>query len=200
MPDPVSATIGVSTLYSGYQANRASRRADRTANKALAFDMQKYNDWKEIYGPIEKNLSNYYTSLTPEGVTAQGFENIQTEFQKVQTQIEENLIQRGLEDSGIQEATNQNLQIQKALAKAKVRQEAPEKVAQQQTAFLQGGEQRRAQAEQGVSRSLHSAAQRSDANAAASAQAFGTLLNLGLSNLPGIDTPESTATSATMRA
>jgi hypothetical protein len=205
MPDPITATIGVgATLLTLDQANKAGARADKANKKALQFDMKKYDDWKKIYGPIEQNLSNYYQTLSPESYTAQGFQGIEAEFSKVKQNIEEQIAQRGLTDSGIAAATDQNLQIQKALAKAKVRQEAPAEIAKQKTAFLQGGEQRRSQAEQGISMALHNQASRADANAASAANAFGNLLNLGLSNLPGINTETagaaSAATTATMRA
>ncbi len=198
MPNPVAAIEGGSAALSFVQSERASSRADRASRREHQFNERMYNDWKAIYGPIEQNLSEYYQNLTPEGVTAQGLENIEKEFSNVKTQIEEQLIQRGLGESGIETATDQNLVIQKALARAKTRQEAPQVVAEAKQRFLQGGEQRRANAAQGLSQSYQGQTNRATEEANMAADAFGSFLNLGLQNLPGLNTP-STASESTRR-
>jgi len=196
MPDPVTGITAGSAVLGYMGAKEAGAKADKSTRADAAFRQKQYNDWKAIYGPIEKNLSEYYSTLTPDAITAQGLQAQQIEFQKAETQIQENLVQRGLDDSGISIAVDQNLVLQNALAKAKVRQEAPEKVREQQQDFLATGEARRKTAVSDIGSGISAQAGRDRATAASESAAFGDILGIGLQQFTGMDAETASAVSA----
>lgn len=198
MPNPVVAIAGAA-VASAVSGEGASSRARSSARDALGFETQKYNDWKAVYGPIEDNLSEYYASLTPDRLIAQGLQNQQIEFQKAEVSIRENIARRGLEGSGVEATAETGLAIQKALAKARVRSDAPEEIARQKQSFLQGGEARRAGAERGIANQLQDRVSGQRAEAAGKFEAAGSLLNLGLANMGGGATPTA-STPTVLRA
>lgn len=76
MPEPVTAvTAGTAVLGAGMSYN-ASKRATKSAQQSeaasLAFAQRQYDDWLNVFGPIQDNLSNYYKNLTPARIEAQG--------------------------------------------------------------------------------------------------------------------------------
>jgi len=178
--------LGVASMVVG---SESADKAGRAEKRRLAFDEKQYADWKAIYGPIEENLSEYYTNLTPERLTAQGLQGQQAEFQRARTHIQENLTQRGLADSGVAIAADTNLELQNALARAKIRSDAPERVREQQQSFLQGGEARRAGAVQNISSGLARTAESHGQQAASQFAAAGSLLSMGISNIPTASDP-----------
>jgi hypothetical protein len=113
----------VSGVMSSNASDRASKRAAGSDAASLAFEQQKYDDWKETYGGIEDNLSEYYNSLTPEYYAARGLEAFQKEQQRAFTTIKSSLAQRGIEDSGIalaaERAFAQDAAIQRATIRAR---------------------------------------------------------------------------------
>lgn len=143
MPDPISAVVGGTTLLSGVMgsqsADKASRSASRSEAAALDFERQKYADWKDTYGGIEDNLSEYYNSLTPEYYEARGLEAFQKEQQVALEGVRETLAQRGIEDSGIAAATEISFAQEGAGKRADIRADAPSLAAEEKRSFLQVG-------------------------------------------------------------
>ena len=63
----LTAVAGATVIGAGMQASSASDAADAAAQASaeeLAFAQQQYDDWQEVYGPIQDNLSDYYSNLT----------------------------------------------------------------------------------------------------------------------------------------
>lgn len=164
----VAAVGVVSSVSAQNSADKASKRADKANKRAMQFEQQKYDDWKDTYGPIESNLASYYTSLTPEYYATQGLEAFKKEQDFALTRIKENLAQRGLSDSGIKAAVEKDSAFESAKGRAKIRAEAPLKVAQEKFNFLQAG--------LGLNPgdSMSALLQNNAANAARSATAAGT--------------------------
>ncbi len=76
-----AAVVG-SVAVSGYSAYKSSKAAGKAADAQadasaaqLDFAREQYDDWKELYGPIEKNLATYYQGVTPETYAAVGLES-----------------------------------------------------------------------------------------------------------------------------
>lgn len=142
MPNPVAAIAGGS-IFSGVlgsrSASKASRSASKSESRALAFEQEKYDDWKDTYGGVEDNLSEYYNSLTPEFYEARGLETFQKEHQNALEGVRETLAQRGIEDSGIAAATEISFAQEGAVQRSQIRASAPSLAAEEQRSFLQVG-------------------------------------------------------------
>jgi hypothetical protein len=143
MPEPTtgiaafSAVAGVAGANSARKdAKNAQRQAAAADKEALDFAKSQYNDWKNIFGPIQQNLSSYYQNLTPGRIEAQGREAIELERNDWMTRIDETFQQRGLGDTAMEAFATADVEKNVALQKAEVRATAPEKVAQQQLSFL----------------------------------------------------------------
>ncbi len=132
------ATV-VSGSMASRSANKASGRAAAGDEAALGFEQEKYDDWKETYGGIEANLSDYYNNLTPEYFEAQGLEAFQQEQQLALTNVRSTLAQRGITDSGIAAQAEIEFANKGATSRAQIRAQAPGVAASEQRQFLQIG-------------------------------------------------------------
>lgn len=145
MPGPVAAIVGVVGLsaFGSNQASKASKSASKAQARSdaasLAFERQKYNDWRNTYGDIENNLSAYYESLTPDYYATQGLEAFKKERATQMKTLRETLVQRGLWDSGVSAAVEKDNAFETAKGNAQIRAEAPSKVAGEKFNFLQAG-------------------------------------------------------------
>lgn len=183
MPDPATGVIAATSLIgSGMASNsadKAARYAAQSEANALAFSKEQYNDWKAIFGPLQTNLSNYYNSLTPDRIEAQGKQAIELERDQWISRIEEDFAARGLSDSALAGSAVTDVERQTAIAKATVAATAPEKAAQQKLSFLSLGYGQNPAGVVQSTLSNQAAGARSRANAAAEAagQAIGTTVN-----------------------
>ena len=139
------AIIGGSVLSAGanfFGAQQAGKAADAAQaqqmaylNKNLEFQMQQYQQWQKIYGPIQKNLANFYKHLTPETLAASGIKHYEQQYRAVEQELQRSFAQRGI-DSPAQDFLNQHAALSAAEAKAQIRQQAPLQVAQAKQGFL----------------------------------------------------------------
>ena len=135
---------GGAALAGGYMASRsadkASKRAASAASSELGFAQAQYDDWKDIYGPIEENLGEFYSNLSPEFYEATGLEQVEYEFDTIAQRTREALAQRGIDPrSGIGASLELQQDIAEAEAKAETRMTAPLKAAEAKTGFLSVG-------------------------------------------------------------
>lgn len=133
-----AATVG-GAVASSKSASRDRKAAAKSEEASLGFAMEKYNDWKEVFGPIQQNLANYYANLDADFIATQGLETYEVEKTRALQAIQGNLAERGINNSGVAAAVETDIQLQSAAERAKIRAEAPMKVAQMQTNFLQVG-------------------------------------------------------------
>jgi hypothetical protein len=140
----------------------------------LEFQQQRYNDWKAVFGDVQTNLSNFYTGLRPEQVAAQGIQAHELEMARAKKNLRENLTQRGLQSSGLAVDSEQQLALESASERARIRTDAPFKVAEEQSRFLQIGLGQ--DPSNSVAAALSNSQSRSDTAAAARAEASGTNL------------------------
>lgn len=121
-------------------ADDATESARQASSEQLAFEREQYDDWQEIYGPLQENLADYYTNLTPEFYEAVGLQNYQKELQDTQANIRERLAQSGLSTrSGVEQSLLAQSEIEAAESRASIRSEAQRQVNEDKTRFLQIG-------------------------------------------------------------
>lgn len=143
----VTDAVGL-TDYKGQQeardiANRnavmASQQSDRSyglTKEQLAFQRKQYDDWKNIYGPLQEDLGTYFKNLHGDKLAAQQIEAIQKESQVAQTNVDQQLAQRGLDQSGLAAEALMRNQATTSFAKAGARANADQLAAQQKMGFL----------------------------------------------------------------
>lgn len=137
-----AAAVGSAAISSSAASSAADAQSAAAAESAqvqreqLEFQKKQYNDWKEIYGPLQESQAEYYKNLTGKELTGRELEQIQRAGQAANTQIEQSLAQRGMGESGLlADLTNQNIyntEMQKALSRAS----APERAALEKNKFL----------------------------------------------------------------
>ena len=120
----------------GDAADKATGAASAASASELAFAKENQARWDEVFGPIQDNLAKYYNNLDPNSVAATNVVGIQKAYQESQKQIDVQLAQRGMSNSGLSaELMSKNLYSNEQ-SKAQARADAPQQVAAQQSSFL----------------------------------------------------------------
>lgn len=133
-----TATIGGAAIASR-GASKTRKSAEKSSAAELAFAQEQYDDWQEIYGPMQENLASYFSGLTPEYYEAQGLEAFEQERAAQTLQLDELLAQRGIQDSGVAAALEQTASLDAVRTRAQIRTAAPAKAAEEKLRFLQVG-------------------------------------------------------------
>lgn len=135
-----TVAVGVGSAVSASNSASKDRKAAAKSDKAsLAFEQQKYDDWQEVYGPIEKNLSKFYNSMTPESLATQNLTEFNRQNATAIETINTTLAQRGMLNSGTSAAVTLASELNSAEKRADIRATADEQVAAEQGRFLQIG-------------------------------------------------------------
>lgn len=136
----VATAIAGAAVLGAVVSKNASDKANKTAKNAaqseLAFAQQQYDDWLEVFGPIQDNLADYYNNLTPDYIASTGLQNVERERASALDRVNQSLAQRGLLGSGLEAAAIVDIELETAEQKAQVRSEAPMLAAQQKLGFL----------------------------------------------------------------
>lgn len=133
-----ATAVSAGASYAGSRS--ASKDASEASGEQLAFDQEKYDDWNEVYGPIQDNLANYYSNVTPDYYASIGLEEFETQYQTSLDRIDENLTQRGIDpSSGIGASLEAQAELGAAETRAGIRRDAPIKAAEDKSRFLQIG-------------------------------------------------------------
>lgn len=135
---PAVAAIG-GALISSSASSKASKRAASSEAAALGFEQQKYDDWQQVFGPLQDNLAKYYNSVSPDYYASAGLEAFQKERTQQLDTMTEQLAQRGLQGSGLEASLKRSTAIDTAEKRAAIRVEAPKQAAEDKTRFLQIG-------------------------------------------------------------
>lgn len=140
----IGATIAAGTsvigaISSHNASSSADKRADKRAYAAMMFAQTQYNDWKNVYGDLEENLSNYYNSITPDKYVTKAFDAYAKESSTALTRVREVLAQRGLQDSGAAGAVETKFALDTANTRAGIRTNADAAVAKEKASFLSIG-------------------------------------------------------------
>jgi len=198
MPEAMTAYYAAVVVIGAVGASEsrdASIRGSKIAKTREGRINQQLADWENTYGTVEDNLSEYYNSLTPDSLIAQGLQTNQLEFQKAKERIRVEMTQRGLEDSGAEVAVNTSLEMQRAMSRARVRQEAPEIVRRQQTAFLETGLKKKQQLETELSDLQRDKEAQARGEAQALGQSSSKLLMTGMKGLSETGSTETVDTT-----
>lgn len=133
-----SAVIG--GVVASNSSKRATESAERQSAEAIAFERERYDDWNQVYGPIQDNLADYYSNVTPEYYEAIGLETFAQEQETAMTRLNESLAQRGIDpSSGIQASLTAQSELEGAEGRAEIRRDAPRMAAEDKSRFLQIG-------------------------------------------------------------
>lgn len=132
-----SAVLGA--VVQSKSASKANKTAAQSAAAELEFAKQQYDDWLEVFGPIQDNLAEYYNNLTPDYVASVGLQNVERERATALERVNQSLAQRGLLGSGLEAAAITDIELETAQQKAQVRSDAPQIAAQQKLGFLSLG-------------------------------------------------------------
>ena len=132
------AAVG-GAVISSQGAKSAAKTAANAQNAQLNFDQQRYDDWNNVFGGLQENLSNYYNSVNPDYYVAAGLEAFEKEREAQMTRLDETLAQRGLQNSGIAATAGREDAISAAETRANIRREAPRQAREDQSRFLQIG-------------------------------------------------------------
>lgn len=127
------------SIMSSRASSKASQRAADAQNAQLSFDMERYDDWQNIFGGVQENLSSYYNSISPDYYVAAGLEAFEKEREAQMGKLNETLAQRGLSNSGLAATVATENAISSAEARASIRREAPRQAREDQSRFLQIG-------------------------------------------------------------
>ena len=117
----------------------ASNAAIDATRQQLDFQKKQIDDWKNIFGDVESNLSEYYSSLTPDFYATQGLQAFEEERTAADTNFRERLAQKGIVDGGLIAEIESERNLDSAETRAGIRSSADEKVANQKAQFLQIG-------------------------------------------------------------
>lgn len=143
MPVAGAAVAAVGSVAGAVMSSRASSKASKRAAEAqdaqLSFDMERYDDWQNIFGGVQENLANYYNSISPDYYVAAGLEVFEKEREAQMGKLNETLAQRGLSNSGLAATVATEDAISSAEARASIRREAPRQAREDQSRFLQIG-------------------------------------------------------------
>ncbi len=186
---PLLVAAGVSALSalsSDKKAGEANAQSIGLQQDSLNFAKEQYNRWKEIYGPIERNVADFYDTLTPEFFSSQGLQQYQKQSQQALSNMEEHFALAGVE-SGVQTDIRAKMELQGARDKAQIRYEAPIKVAQAKEGFIAAGRGQQQAGAAGVINQTNNLAGafgneaiRQGRNSAAAWQGFGDVLTAGI--------------------
>lgn len=158
-----AAAIGAGTSYmssksASKSADKAYASADATSQlqyeasmEQLDFQKKQYEDWENIFGPIQDNLSSYYKHMSPDSIASLGIQNIEQSYTQSRQNLDTQLAKRGITNSGATAAGLTSLENTRMLGKAEVRTNAPQQVAQQQLGFLSAGLGLQPSLQQGIS-------------------------------------------------
>lgn len=136
----VAGAVVVGAGISAYSADKASKRAEKSADVAIGFEQEKYDDWQEVYGPLQDNLANYYENVSPDYYAATGLETFEQQYQTALTRMDENLAQRGIDpSSGIAASLESQGELNAAETRASIRKDAPRQAMEDKSRFLQIG-------------------------------------------------------------
>lgn len=162
MPWYVAAAVitGGATIYA---ADKASETSDKVVDEA---DRRKA-EWDELYGDLEQNVADYYGSLDPDELAAEGLQAEAEGYAKTKEKIQVQLAQRGMGGGGLEAGLAAKQELHSAERRADIRAGAEGKVAEEQAGFLSGVKGEKAAAQAAVDTAQSAAA--SEAAAAESA-------------------------------
>lgn len=134
-----AGAVVVGAVITSEGSKDSAETAANASNKSLSFEEQKYQDWQNVYGSMQKNLGKYYNTLTPETYAARGVQEFNKSNALELEKINTTLAQKGLLNSGTAAAVTLASGLNAAEKKATIRSTADEVVNAEKSRFLQIG-------------------------------------------------------------
>lgn len=120
-------------------SSKAANKSAQAAQDAVDFSKERYADWKELFGPLESSITEYYQSLSPEYYASQGIEDINQFALDNKVKIENNLIRRGLDDDSLKTYFDNQIDMDSAKQRASVRLDSERNMVNDQARWMQIG-------------------------------------------------------------
>ena len=191
-----SAVIGGvgSMMGADKEADAAQSQMDQAGRfqaQQQAFNQQQLDDWENMFGGMEENVTDYYNNLDPEKFATAGKQNLAQQMSKQMTQFNESMSAQGLQTSGMRVQAEKEAAFTQAAGNAGIDLAAPEQVNQMKQGYLNSKEHRRTNAIGGINSSYGGQVALANQNAqmhnqsqagfmGAAGNMFGSALNLGM--------------------
>lgn len=135
--DWAGLALGAASAYSGYSAQQ---NASSSLNESISLSKERIAAFEATYGPIEDQLADYYSELTPEKYKATGLQAVQKEYQGASDAITESMATRGIDaGSGLSVAAEADTRRNLAESRANITANAESNTATQKMNFLSMG-------------------------------------------------------------
>lgn len=123
-------------IYGAYQGNKLGKQQLEMARQQQEQAARRDAERRAIYGDLEQNLANYYNKLTPEQRTTRNLDRYDKQFKMAQDKVQQNLAQRGLMGSGIEQETFSQMEQQAIMDRLNIAEQAEQSVRNEQMGFL----------------------------------------------------------------
>nr|DAV53844.1 MAG TPA: hypothetical protein [Caudoviricetes sp.] len=132
----IGAAQAGSALYGAYKSNKLGKQQLEMAKQQQEMAARRDAERRAIYGDLEQNLANYYKNLTPEQRTNRNLDRYDKQFKMAQDKVQQNLAQRGLMGSGIEQETFAQMEQQAINDRLNIAEQAEQSVRNEQMGFL----------------------------------------------------------------
>jgi len=132
----IGAAQAGSALYGAYKSNKLGKQQLEMAKQQQEMAARRDAERRAIYGDLEQNLANYYKNLTPEQRTNRNLDRYDKQFKMAQDKVQQNLAQRGLMGSGIEQETFSQMEQQAINDRLNIAEQAEQSVRNEQMGFL----------------------------------------------------------------
>lgn len=136
----IGAGIGLAqagaAIYGAHKANKLGKQQLEMAREQQQAAAQRDAERRAIYGDLEQNLANYYTNLTPEQRTNRNLDRYDKQFKMAQDKVQQNIAQRGLMGSGIEQETLAQMEQNAINDRLNIAEQTEQAVRNEQMGFL----------------------------------------------------------------
>lgn len=136
----IGAGVGIAqagaAAYGAYKANKLGKQQLEMTKEQQELAARRDAERRAIYGDLEKNLADYYTNLTPEQRINRNLDRYDKQFKMAQDKVQQNLAQRGLIGSGIEQETLAQMEQNAINDRLNIAEQAEQSVPNEQMGFL----------------------------------------------------------------
>ena len=132
------------------QSKLTQQRMDELGTEMMDFNQGLLDEWEEMFGPMEQNLTDYYSELDPIKYATQNKQALTENIDKQLSQFNDTMSAQGLQTSGMKSQAMKEASFAKATGSAQIDVQAPEQVRQMQQGWLGANQQEKANATAGI--------------------------------------------------
>ena len=128
-----AAEMGIGEMEKGIDIlDRMQPAIDQFAQ----YGQDNFDKYQSMLGPLEESLNDYFMNLNPDELAAQGNQAAQQQYQNSMNQVNDQLAAQGIQNSGMNAQVGMQYGNQMAQTKANNIMTADDKVAEQQTGWV----------------------------------------------------------------